>query len=72
MEEKKFLEMLEDVMEVDEGTLEMNTVLSELEEWDSLSKLSLMAVVKKDFNKVLTASDIKEFETVENIYQALI
>lgn len=73
MNRKEIIEKLEeDVLELDEGTLESGTVLADLEEWDSLSKLSLMALAKKDYGKTLTAQQIREFVTVEDICNALI
>ena len=47
IEEK--IAMLEDVMDLDEGELKLDSVLAEFEEWDSLSKLSLIAMAKQDF-----------------------
>lgn len=44
IEEK--IAMLEDVMDLDEGELKLDSVLAEFEEWDSLSKLSLIAMAK--------------------------
>lgn len=72
MSEEKIIEMLEDIMEVDEGTLKMDTILADIEEWDSLSKLSLMALAKKEFSKTLSAENIREMETVADIYHALV
>ena len=51
LEEK--ITMLEELMDLDEGTLTASSVLEEFEEWDSLSKLSLMAAAKKEFGKKL-------------------
>ncbi|MCH5265257.1 MAG: acyl carrier protein [Lachnospiraceae bacterium] len=65
LEEK--IELLEDVMDLDEGTLKPDSVLDDFEEWDSLSKLSLMGEVKKQFGKRLTVDEIKEFKTVQDI-----
>ena len=52
---KELLEMLEEIMDLDEGTLETTTVLEDIEEWDSLSALSLMAEAKKNYSKKLSA-----------------
>lgn len=65
MEEK--IAMLEELMDLDEGTLEASSVLEEFEEWDSLSKLSLMAEAKKRFGKKLTTGELKAFQTVQDI-----
>lgn len=65
IEEK--IEMLEDVMDLDEGELKLDSVLAEFEEWDSLSKLSLIAMAKQDFGLVLTTDVIRTFNTVKDI-----
>ena len=65
IEEK--IAMLEDVMDLDEGELKLDSVLAEFEEWDSLSKLSLIAMAKQDFGLVLTTDVIRTFDTVKDI-----
>lgn len=67
----ELLEMLEEIMDLDEGTLETTTVLEDIEEWDSLSALSLMAEAKKNFGKKLSADDINSFITVQDIIDYL-
>lgn len=72
MDNKEIIAKLEEeVLELDEGTLELSTELLSLEEWDSLSKLSLMAWARKELDITLTAQQIKEFVTVEDICKAL-
>lgn len=68
---KELLEMLEEIMDLDEGVLETTTVLEDLEEWDSLSILSLMAEAKKSYDKKLSVDEIKEFVTVQDIIDYL-
>lgn len=61
------IELLEEIMDVEEGTLTEDTVLDEVEEWDSLSTLSLTVEIKKKYNKNLTTDEIKSFVTVGDI-----
>lgn len=61
------LEVLEDVLELDEGTLNVEDSLEDIEEWDSMSKLYLVTYVKKEMQKRLTVDEIKNFETVQDI-----
>ena len=61
------LEVLEDVLELDEGTLNVEDSLEDIEEWDSMSKLYLVTYVKKEMNKRLTVDEIKNFKTVQDI-----
>lgn len=59
--------ILEELMEVDEGTLTSETLLSNIEEWDSVSFLSFMAMMDEKFGKTVTGSEIKTKETVGDL-----
>lgn len=59
--------MLEDIMDVDEGTLTLDSVLDGFEEWDSLSKLSLIVAAKNDFGLTLQSERIRDFKTVKDV-----
>lgn len=68
---KELLDLLEEIMDLDEGTLEVDAELADIEEWDSLSKLSLMAEAKRKFGKRITADEIAAFVTVKDICEYL-
>lgn len=72
MSKEELIAELEEMLEIDEGTLMESTVLEDIEEWDSLAKLSLVALAKKELSVTLTASKIKEFVTVEDICKELL
>jgi len=61
------LELLEEILEADEGTLKVEDCLEDIDEWDSMSKLYLVSYVKKEMNKRLTVDEIKNFKTVQDI-----
>ena len=61
------LEVLEDILELDEGTLKVEDSLEDIDERDSMSKLYLVTYVKKEMQKRLTVDEIKNFETVQDI-----
>ena len=62
LEEK--LELLEEIMDY-EDSLGVDMVLSDLEEWDSLSTLALAAKVKELYGENLTNDEIQNFKTVK-------
>ncbi|CAM4373395.1 acyl carrier protein [Paenibacillus endophyticus] len=61
------LDLLEDMLELEQGSLEMTCKLESLESWDSLAAISLIALVDEHFEKRLTGAMIKEFKTVQDI-----
>lgn len=64
LEEK--LELLEEIMDY-EDSLGVDMVLSDLEEWDSLTTLALAAKVKELYGENLTNDEIQNFKTVKDI-----
>ena len=67
MEVSKKLALLEEVMELDEGTLTPEMKLGEIEEYDSMVKLSLIVLMKDEFDKTITVKEINNFVTVQDV-----
>ena len=59
--------LLEETWELDEGTLKEDTVLADVEEYDSMAKLSLIVLCDDEFGKTLAGDTIKGFVTVKDI-----
>jgi len=69
VEEK--IKMLEEMMELDEGTLRLETRLEDIPEFDSMAKLSLIVLFDDEFSKKLTGEEIKSFASVGDIVSAM-
>ncbi len=67
MNEKEKLALLEETFDVDEGALSPEMELDGIEEYDSMTKLSLIVMVEEEFGKKLTGAEIKAFKTVQDI-----
>lgn len=65
LEEK--LALLEETFEADEGTIKADMMLNDIDEWDSMSKLSLIVMMEDEFGKKLTSDMIKNLKSVQNI-----
>lgn len=68
---KEKLAILEDVMELDEGTLSTEDILDNYDEWDSLAAISLIAIMDEKFHKILTGQDVKTFKTVSDVLSVM-
>ena len=53
MTRKEKLNMIEDVLEVELGSLKESDLLSKISEYDSMSKLSLIVMCDEEFEKKL-------------------
>ena len=67
MTEKEKIALLEDMLELESGTLNSDTELSSIEEYDSMAKLSLIVLMDDEFDKKLTGEQIRMFKTVGDI-----
>lgn len=67
MDNNKKLALLEEMMELEEGTLTVDTKLGDIEEYDSMAKLSLIVLMNDEFGKKLNSNQIKGFQTVKDI-----
>lgn len=67
MTEREKLALLEDMLELDEGDLTLERELSDLDEYDSMAKLSLIVLMEDEFGVKLTGDVIKGFKTVGDI-----
>ena len=67
MELKEKLALIEEALDTQEGALAPETVLDEVESWDSIAALSLIAMMDDNFGKTLSGSDIKALKTVGDI-----
>ena len=64
MTEKEKIELLEEIMDVDPGTIHLNDALAEYEELDSLTALTYISEKDERFARKVTGQDIKAFVTV--------
>ena len=67
MTEREKLALLEDMLELDEGDLTVDKALDDIDEYDSMAKLSLIVLMEDEFGVKLTGDAIKGFETVGDI-----
>ncbi len=67
MSEQEKLAMLEELLELDEGSLTVDMLLDDVDEYDSMAKLSLIVMMEDEFDKKLTGDMIKKFVTVGDI-----
>ena len=67
MDIKEKLSMLEETLDLEEGALAPDMELADIDEYDSMAKLSLIVLMSDEFNKKLTSEQIKSFSTVKDI-----
>lgn len=67
MELNEKLALIEEVLDTEEGALTPEMVLDDMDEWDSISALSLIVMLDEHFNKTITGAEIKALNTIGDI-----
>ncbi|MCP4109595.1 MAG: acyl carrier protein [Desulfobacteraceae bacterium] len=67
MTKEEFITELEEIFQLDEGTLDVSQKLEDMEEWDSMAALALIGLFDSMLSKELPADEITKFETIEDI-----
>ena len=61
------LALIEEVLDVETGSLTPETLLAEVGEWDSIAALSLVVMLDEKFEKTVSGAQIKALESVNDI-----
>ena len=66
------LKKLEQLFEMQEGTLRPDTLLKDLEEWDSITRLSFVVMMEDDYGKKVTRTEVMNYKTVSDILDGMV
>ena len=64
----KFAQQFDDT---DESEITVDTEFKELDEWSSLIALSVIALVKTEYGKTITGTQIRSCNTVKELYELI-
>lgn len=67
MDRNEIIRMIEDMLDVELESLNEDSVLAEIPEYDSMTKLSLIVMCDDEFDKKLTGEQLIEFKTIKDI-----
>ena len=72
MELQKFIEYFaEQFDDTDASEIAATTAFHDLDEWSSLTAMSVIAFVKTEYGKTLTGKEMKECVTVEDLFNLI-
>lgn len=71
MKTSEFLEKLKETLELEDTELSVDTNLRDLEEYDSLSVLSIIAMIDEKFGKKLSGQDFQSITTVKSLMELI-
>ena len=68
MTEQQFIDLFEEALEKDEATIKMEDIFRDYEEWDSLAVLSVLAMVREEYDFQIPRTDLDKLKTVQQLY----
>ena len=66
--EKEFLEKMIDILDC-EQEITMDSILADIEEWDSLSFVSFLAMADASYGKRVIPADVKSAKTIADLFK---
>jgi acyl carrier protein len=67
MNSREKLDSLEELLQVEKGSLAPETKLAEVEAWDSMAALALIVWLEENYGKTTSGSEIRAMKTVADI-----
>ena len=65
------IDLLADLFELEVTDFTPETLLDDLEEWDSLAAISYVVMMDEEFEVVANPDDIKKFKTIQDILDTM-
>lgn len=67
--ETRFIELFKETLEIEQDTVHLDTVFRELEQWDSLAFLSVIAMIDEEYDVVIEGNDFKKLITISELIE---
>ena len=65
---EKFLETIKEALEVEDVEVKLEDNLADFDSWDSISRLSLIALLDENFEVEIADAEFEETETVGDLF----
>jgi acyl carrier protein len=66
--QSKFIELFKEMLEIEDRELLMTDIFRNYEEWNSLTYLSVIAMIDEEYDVVIEGATFKNLQTLEELY----
>jgi acyl carrier protein len=67
MDQSTFVSEIENLLEMDAGSLSLETQIKDLETWDSLAFVSFLAIADSTFGMKVSPDELRKAETIADL-----
>jgi acyl carrier protein len=65
--EEKFINLFKETLEINNQDINLSTKFRDLESWDSLSFLSVLAMIDEEYDVIIEGNDFRKLVTIEDL-----
>lgn len=65
--EERFIELFKDTLELEGNQIDLQTRFRDLENWDSLSFLSILAMIDEEYDVIIEGNDFRNLITINDL-----
>jgi len=65
--EDRFIELFKNTLELDGIQIDLQTIFRDLENWDSLSFLSILAMIDEEYDVIIEGNDFRNLVTINDL-----
>jgi acyl carrier protein len=65
--EEKFINLFKETLEINDHDITLSTKFRDLENWDSLAFLSVLAMIDEEYDVVIEGNDFRRLVTIEDL-----
>lgn len=71
MNNKEKMELVADILELEPDDFNPESILEDIEEWDSLAVISYIVMMKEQFGKQVKPDEIRGFKKIQDILNTM-
>jgi acyl carrier protein len=68
---ENFLKLFKDTLDIEDRDLSMLEQFRELEEWDSIANLSIIAMIDVEYEVIIENSEFKKMNTLQELWDKI-
>lgn len=65
--EEKFINLFKETLEIKDLEITLDTKFRDLENWDSLTFLSILAMIDEEYDVIIEGNDFRKLVTIEDL-----
>lgn len=71
MSASKIIEIFEDILDIENGKINLNSTPEDIEEWDSVATINIIVAIEEEFGIKFKLKDIQEAKSVKDFLELI-